>query len=140
MTPTDVTPIQAGDTILYFDEYGKKHQGLVTIVHGVFGTMNDLREKQGWTIEQENELRAKNRARYDLPTEPKDEEDKWHLPLTQEEWDEGGKADMPTPSINLVYVTGDEAKTDPYGRQIERATSVVHKSGQSAHGRYWMNQ
>jgi hypothetical protein len=28
---------------------------------------------------------------------------------------------------NLVYVSGDESKTDPYGRQIERATSVVHK-------------
>jgi hypothetical protein len=38
---------------------------------------------------------------------------------------------------NLVYVSGDETKTDPYGRQIERATSVVHGSSQPASGRYW---
>ena len=30
-----------------------------------------------------------------------------------------------TPScINVVFISGDEAKTDPYGRQIERETSV----------------
>ena len=34
------------------------------------------------------------------------------------------------PSINLVFVTNDESKTDPYGRQIERHTSVVHKAMQ----------
>jgi hypothetical protein len=43
----------------------------------------------------------------------------------------------PTPSINVVYVTDDEAKTDSYGRQIERSTSVVHQSNQAAHGMYW---
>lgn len=41
------------------------------------------------------------------------------------------------PGCNLVYVSGDETKTDPYGRQIERATSVVHKSVQPAPGNYW---
>jgi hypothetical protein len=43
----------------------------------------------------------------------------------------------PTPSINVVYVTDDTAKTDTYGRQIERNTSVVHRSNQAAHGMYW---
>jgi hypothetical protein len=38
---------------------------------------------------------------------------------------------------NLVYVSGDAEKSDPYGRQIDRATSVVHQSGQPAHGRFW---
>ena len=42
-----------------------------------------------------------------------------------------------SPSINLVFVTEDEAKVDSYGRQIDRATSVVHHSNQAAHGRYW---
>ena len=42
-----------------------------------------------------------------------------------------------TPSLNLVFVTEDETKTDSYGRQIERATSVVHQSNQGAHGMYW---
>jgi hypothetical protein len=32
------------------------------------------------------------------------------------------------PGCNCLYVVDDETKTDPYGRQIERATSVVHKS------------
>ncbi len=41
------------------------------------------------------------------------------------------------PGCNLVYVSGDETKTDPYGRQIERAASVTHKSGQPAGARCW---
>ena len=44
------------------------------------------------------------------------------------------------PSINLVYVSTDEDKKDPYGRQIERDTSVVHKANQSAHGNYWVEK
>ena len=35
------------------------------------------------------------------------------------------------PCINVVFVVGDESKTDPYGRQIERNTSVMHGSRQS---------
>lgn len=30
------------------------------------------------------------------------------------------------PCVNLVYVSLDESKTDPYGRQVERKTSVPH--------------
>jgi hypothetical protein len=41
------------------------------------------------------------------------------------------------PCINLVYVSGDSAKDDPYGRQLERATSVVHASSQPAGGSCW---
>ncbi len=41
------------------------------------------------------------------------------------------------PSINVVHVTEDESADDQYGRQIVRATSVVHKSQQAAHGMYW---
>ncbi len=36
------------------------------------------------------------------------------------------------PSINLVYVSGDERQEDPYGRQITRETSVVHVEQNSA--------
>jgi len=38
---------------------------------------------------------------------------------------------------NLVIVCEDESKTDPYGRQIERFTSVVHLSQQPAGGWCW---
>lgn len=42
------------------------------------------------------------------------------------------------PGCNLLFVVKAVDKTDPYGRQIERATSVVHRSKQPARGRYWM--
>lgn len=41
------------------------------------------------------------------------------------------------PGCNLLWVSGDDTKTDPYGRQIERATSVVHLSGQPAGAFCW---
>lgn len=31
------------------------------------------------------------------------------------------------PCVNLVYVSRDEAKQDPYGRQLERQSSVVNR-------------
>lgn len=40
-------------------------------------------------------------------------------------------------AVNVVYITDDSSKRDPYGQQTERATSVPHKSNQSAHGYYW---
>ena len=40
--------------------------------------------------------------------------------------------------INVVFVSSDESKSDTYGRQIERETSVTHATVQGqAHGRYW---
>lgn len=41
------------------------------------------------------------------------------------------------PGCNLVFVTSDGTKQDPYGYQIERETSVCHKSKQPAPGNYW---
>jgi len=45
--------------------------------------------------------------------------------------------DAPEPAINLVYVSSDNTQRDPYGNQIIRESSVVHKSFQSAHGNFW---
>lgn len=41
--------------------------------------------------------------------------------------------------INLVIVSPDETKTDTYGRQIERFTSVMHRSlqGDTTFGCVW---
>lgn len=39
--------------------------------------------------------------------------------------------------INLVFVSGDEARKDGFGRQIERDSSVTHVSVAGAHGNYW---
>lgn len=41
------------------------------------------------------------------------------------------------PCINLVFASGDQNKQDQYGRQLERESSVVHKSSHNAHGNYW---
>ena len=40
-------------------------------------------------------------------------------------------------SLNLVFVSGDDSKDDPYGRQIERQTSIPHASMQGAGGFCW---
>jgi hypothetical protein len=40
-------------------------------------------------------------------------------------------------SVNVVFVSSDTDKEDPYGRQIERETSVMHESAQAAHGKFW---
>lgn len=41
------------------------------------------------------------------------------------------------PSINLCYVSKDSARSDTYGRQIMRNSSVPHRSNQSARGMFW---
>lgn len=41
------------------------------------------------------------------------------------------------PAINLLYTSADRARTDNYGRQIERSSSVCHASYQSAGAFYW---
>jgi hypothetical protein len=42
------------------------------------------------------------------------------------------------PSVNVVFAALDEDKHDPYGRQLERETSVAHVSGKPMReGRYW---
>lgn len=43
----------------------------------------------------------------------------------------------PVSAINLIYVSHDTNEIDQYGRQIKRETSVVPKTQQTAHGRYW---
>lgn len=44
----------------------------------------------------------------------------------------------PDMALNCVYVSDDESKDDPYGRQLERLSSVSRqREGVTAHGRYW---
>lgn len=47
------------------------------------------------------------------------------------------------PSINVVYITSDQLKHDPYGQQIERLSSLGHfnaTKGMPKRGRYWTNK
>jgi hypothetical protein len=46
--------------------------------------------------------------------------------------------DRPDGALNLLYVTKDNSKTDSYGNQIERASSVSRENpNTTAHGRFW---
>lgn len=55
----------------------------------------------------------------------------------------GGFGGAYVPSINVVYVSADEGKRDPYGQQLERMSSLSHYSAgpnqMSRPGRYWLN-
>jgi hypothetical protein len=62
-----------------------------------------------------------------------DEVGRAHHALVTAYW--GG--DRPDGALNCVYVSSDSEKSDPYGRQIERASSVSRQSEHTAHGRYW---
>lgn len=48
-------------------------------------------------------------------------------------------SDAKAPAVNLVFTSGDPDRRDNggSGRQIERASSVVHASRQDVFGNYW---
>lgn len=58
-----------------------------------------------------------------------------HNALVTVVWDPGTHGNPGC--CNLVFVSGDESKTDPYGRQIERHTSVTHVRWSGAPGFCW---
>ena len=58
---------------------------------------------------------------------------KQHSALVTEVWDSGVEQRRDSlPALNLLYVVKDETRTDQYGRQIERESSVVHVDFNSA--------
>lgn len=59
-----------------------------------------------------------------------------HHALVTTVWEQMSGGNGPA-GCNVVIVSGDDAMTDPYGRQIARFTSVVHKSRQPAGGWCW---
>lgn len=91
---SEIRQPKPGDVVIYVDEHSKRHNALLTCVHG-------------------------EAAMYPDHTK-----------------DDGSKREY-QPSVNLLFVTGDESKTDPYGLQNERESSVVHSGDQGAHGNYW---
>lgn len=57
-----------------------------------------------------------------------------HQALITASW---GSETNDTPSVNLVFVEVDESKTDTWGRQVGRDSSVPHQDHQFAPGNYW---
>ena len=48
------------------------------------------------------------------------------------EWDE-----PVGPTVNVAFADPDHTKTDSYGRQFKRETSVPHRGGSTAPGFWW---
>lgn len=121
---SEATAVVPGSFIVYTDEVGKRHNAMVTTIHGEFF------DGPTWT---EEHVEAKRREAKDRSPSMTDEQ--------VAEWYPDRLVGVPhtVPCINLVYVVSDESKTDSYGRQIERKTSVQHRSQTTAHGFYWEN-
>ena len=52
-------------------------------------------------------------------------------------WREPGREDDQFAAVNLVIVSPDERRIDPYGRAIERRTCVVHHSRAAVPTGFW---
>lgn len=68
-----------------------------------------------------------------------DEQGRLHDGLVTQQWGAPGRVlkDDERPAINVAFISADEDKMDPFGRQIERLSSCTHKNYQGAPGRYW---
>jgi len=115
--------VRVGQAVTFVDSLSRRNDALVTAVHG----WNSADE---WV---ENLLEQARKAQDSGVSWATDE----YIANLQTD---AFKAQWRIPSINAVYVSTDESKTDPYGRQLEtRPTSVPHQSNQTAHGYYWVN-
>jgi len=67
---------------------------------------------------------------------------KGHLALVTAVWldIESYMPNTRQPGCNVVFVSDQQDQQDPYGRQIARETSVVHRSNQPAPGRFWCRE
>jgi len=101
--------LNVGDHVIYHDATGRAFNALVTAVHGEI---------------------CKVQWREDIEGMP----GHWNRAIEEGK----GPVSVQIPCINVVHVSGNIDKQDPYGRQIERdATSVVHKGDSTAHGYYF---
>lgn len=111
--------VAVGGWVHFTDATGSIHNAIVTAVHG--SASKKLRDEQ-------------------YEKEAADPDSYWHSDSNpykdqvEERLETLKNAPFIAPSINLVYCSKDKAMTDPYGRQILRATSVVHESVQPAAG------
>lgn len=115
--------VSVGQKVVFVDQTAVRHDAVVTAVHGP--TSLKARTEYNAHMFGSNRKNAEDRGT-PIPD--------W---CTKEAEERANNAPFVVPSINVVFVVSDEAKTDSYGRQIDRATSVPHRQLQSAHGYYW---
>jgi hypothetical protein len=112
--------VNVGDSVTISDENRVEHVALVTAIHG-------------WTTpEQKKAYQEKMVADLEAELES-DKTEEWKQTRVRPAL-EGARAalesDAPfVPScINVVYVSKDASKHDPYGNQLERLSSLQHES------------
>lgn len=97
-----------GSAIKIVNETGEHHDALITVIHG--HVSKEARDAYYDSIADS----------YDADT----------LASIKD-------AEFVYPAINVVYVSSDEAKRDPYGHQLERLSSLSAQSAHTAHGRFY---
>ena len=122
--------LKIGDVVVFIDAHRIELKSLVTCIHG------DPQGRQAITT----------RKSASLLTEEEKASGEWELdkhdpPLYANKVDEKGSMIVEYeepgehwPCINLVIVSPNPDCQDPYGRQLERHTSVVHQTNSSAVG------
>ena len=80
--------VTVGEQVIYFDEFGREHNALVTAVWGE----------------------------------------------RSETFKDGELIDTIEPSLNVLFVSPDERRSDTYGRQVERRSSCMSVKYQAAYG------
>lgn len=91
--------LKLGQSVVYFDSYGKPGKALVTNIFHQY-------------------VKADER----------------HTGLEVEFDAVGGQY----PCLNLLFISKDVTRRDDCGRQMERNTSVIHKTHTPAQGNYWI--
>lgn len=111
---------EIGDAVVVVDEKRRERTGLITAIHG-------------WTTPEQKEAHvARQVESFEKEmAAAESEEQKGRI----QEWIDGSKRSLEIPfspsSINAVLVAEDESQRDPYGRQLERLSSLQHESGTS---------
>lgn len=122
--------LKIGGVVIFIDSHRMEHKALVTCIHG------DPQGRQAATIRKAaDELTEEEKASGEW------ELDKHDPPIYANKVDEKGcmivehgEPGEDWPCINLIIVSPNQDCQDPYGRQLERHTSVVHQSNSSAVG------
>lgn len=117
----EVRTLEIGDRVIFHDPEGNPHNALVNCIH-------DAVDDNGvWTQDMPH-----CSERPDVPWRSEEDEE-WRDEVGYDrvrEYEDG-------PLVNLVILSDDEERTDSYGRQIERPTSISHASDNKSHGNYW---
>jgi hypothetical protein len=110
-----------GEVVIFIDSHRKEHTALVTCIWGDRLGRSGAHGSANWTngvVDEEALAKATADSLERFPDRVSD--------FTV------GEAGSDWPGINLLFVCGEEDRTDTYGEQIDRESSVVHISNNSA--------